>query len=181
MNNLRAKYINEALPKLKEEFQMENDLACPAIEKVVINAGASEALTNKEVLEKIKDQMSQIAGQLPRVTRAKKSISTFKLKQNDPIGVMVTLRGKKAWDFLERFVSIVVPRTRDFRGIPQEKFDEKGNYSLGIQEQILFPEIDYAKIDKIRGLVVTIVVKNSDKQKSHRMLELLGLPFKKNT
>lgn len=180
MNNLKTKYINEALPKLKEEFQIENNLACPTIEKVVINTGASEAITNKEVLEKIKDQMSQITGQLPRITLAKKSISTFKLKQNDPIGVMVTLRGKKAWDFLERFVSIVIPRTRDFRGIPQEKFDEKGNYSLGIQEQILFPEIDYAKIDKIRGLVVTIVIKNSDKQKSYRMLELLGLPFKKN-
>lgn len=179
MNTIFEKYKKEALPKIKEEFEIKNDMACPVIEKVVLNVGAAESLTNKESLEKIKEQLAQISGQRPRVTLAKKSISTFKLKQNDPIGVMVTLRGKKAWDFLQRFISIVVPRTRDFRGMTPDKFDQSGNYSLGIQEQILFPEIDYSKIDKIRGLVVTVVVKNSDRDKSKRLLELLGLPFRK--
>lgn len=181
MNNLQIKYKEEVKFKLKEEFGLKNDLSLPFIEKVILNAGAAEALSDKGVIEKIKEQLATIAGQIPKVTQAKKSISSFKLKQGDSIGVMVTLRGKKAWDFLEKFISIVIPRMRDFRGMPKEKFDEKGNYNFGMSEQILFPEIDYSKIDKVRGLVITLVIKNSDKEKSKRMLELLGLPFRKES
>ncbi len=178
--NLYQKYQDEILPKLREEFAIKNNLAAPKIEKIVLNIGAAEAIGSKDTMEKIKEQLAQISGQMPRITLAKKSISAFKLKEKDPIGVMVTLRGKRAWNFLERFTKVVVPRIRDFRGLPKDKFDKAGNYSIGLQEQILFPEIDYSKIDKIRGLVVTIVIKNSNPEKSQKMLELLGAPFRKD-
>lgn len=178
MTNLVIKYKEEMIPKLKEEFGLTNDMALPTVEKVVLASGVAEAITNREVLEKVKDQLAAISGQRPRVTLAKKSIASFKLKAKDPIGVMVTLRSKKAWQFLEKFISIVAPRMRDFRGSPTSNFDKFGNYSLGIPEQIIFPEIDYSKIDKIRGLVITVVFKNSNPQKSQRVLELLGLPFR---
>jgi len=180
MTNLITKYQQEVLPKLKEEFGLVNNLAIPKVEKIVLNSSVVEAIENKEALEKVKDQLATISGQRPAVRRARQSISAFKLKEKDPIGVVVTLRGKKAWNFLEKLIAIVIPRMRDFRGLLQSKFDKNGNYSLGISEQILFPEIDYSKIDRIRGLVVTIVVKNSNKEKSQRLLELLGAPFKKN-
>jgi len=180
MTNLITKYQQEVLPKLKEEFGLVNNLAMPRVEKIVLNSSVIEAIANKEALEKVKDQLATISGQRPAVRRARQSISSFKLTEKDPIGVVVTLRGKKAWNFLEKLIAIVIPRMRDFRGLLQSKFDKNGNYSLGISEQILFPEIDYSKIDRIRGLVVTIVVKNSNKEKSQRLLELLGAPFKKN-
>ena len=179
MNKISKKYKDEVSPKLKEEFKLENDLALPYLEKIVLNASVVDGLSDKGVIEKVKSQLGQISGQMPKITLAKKSISTFKLKEKDPIGVTVTLRGKRSWDFLENFISLVAPRMRDFRGMPDDKFDEKGNYSFGVAEQILFPQIDYSKIDKTRGLVVTIVIKKSDKQKSKRLLELLGLPFRK--
>lgn len=178
--SLVSTYRDTVVPKLQEEFNIKNSLAVPYIEKVVVNVGAAEALTSKDVIEKIKEQLSTITGQQPRVTEAKKSISTFKLKEGDPIGVMVTLRGKKAWDFIEKFGKVVAPRIRDFRGLSDDKFDAHGNFSLGMTEQILFPQIDYAKVDKVRGLVFTIVIKNSDRDKSKKLLELLGLPFRKN-
>lgn len=178
--SLYQKYQEEALPKLKEEFGISNNLGAPKIEKIVLNVGVAEAISSKDVLEKVKEQLSTISGQMPRVTLAKKSISAFKLKEKDPIGVMVTLRGKRAWNFLERFIAVVLPRIRDFRGLSKEKFDRAGNYSIGLQEQILFPEIDYAKVDKIRGLVVTIVIKNSEAIKSQKLLELLGAAFQKD-
>lgn len=179
MNSLRNKYKEEVIPKLKEEFQLTNDFSLPFFEKVVINASVADALSDKGAIEKVKEQVAQIAGQAPKVTKARHAISGFKLKQGDPIGVAVTLRRKYSWEFLEKFISTVVPRMRDFRGMPDDKFDEKGNYSYGIAEQTLFPQIDYSKVDKTRGLAVTLVIKNSDKDKSKRMLELLGLPFKK--
>jgi len=179
MSNLLASYNKEIVPKLMDEFKIKNALALPSVEKVIINVGASEALVSKDVLAKIKEQLATISGQAPRITLARKSISTFKLKQNDQIGVMVTLRGKKAWDFLEKFIKVVVPRIRDFRGLSKEKFDESGNYSIGILEQSIFSYLEYSKIDKARGLVVTIVVKNGNKVISPRLFELLGLPFKK--
>ena len=179
MINIIKKYKEEAAPKLKEEFNLENDLALPYLEKIVLNASVVDSLSDKGVIEKVKSQLGQISGQMPKITLAKKSISTFKLKEKDPIGVMVTLRGKRSWDFLENFISLVAPRMRDFRGMSNEKFDEKGSYSFGVAEQIIFPQIDYSKIDKPRGLVVTLVIKKSDKQKSKRMLELLGMPFRK--
>lgn len=177
--SLYQKYNQEVLPKLKEEFGISNDLAAPKIEKIVLNVGVAEAIGSKDVLGKVKEQLATISGQMPKITKAKKSISAFKLKEKDQIGVMVTLRGKRAWNFLERFIAIVIPRIRDFRGLSKDKFDKAGNYSLGLTEQILFPEVDYAKIDKIRGLVVTVVIKNSDAQKSQKLLELLGAPFQK--
>ena len=180
MTNIISRYQEEVLPKLKEEFGLSNDLAAPRIEKIVLSSSVTEAISNRDVLEKVKDQLAIIAGQRPAVRQAKKSISAFKLKEKDPIGVMVTLRGKKAWVFLEKLISIVMPRMRDFRGLSPSKFDKSGNYSLGLDEQILFPEIDYSKIDKIRGLVVTIVIKNSNEQKSQRLFELLGMPFRKD-
>ena len=178
MTHFISTYLDEVTPKLKEEFDLKNNLALPKLEKIVLNMGVAEGINSKDVLEKVKEQLSQIAGQRPRITLAKKAISTFKLKKNDPIGVMVTLRGKRAWQFLEKFIKIVLPRMRDFRGLPDSKFDKFGNYSLGIAEQILFPEVDYSKIDKLRGLVLTIVIKNSDPKKSKKMLELLGAPFR---
>lgn len=180
MINLIRRYQEEALPKLKEEFGLSNDLAVPRIEKIVINSSVTEAISNRQILEKVKEQLATIAGQRPAARLAKKSISSFKLKEKDPIGAVVTLRGKKAWFFLEKLISIVIPRMRDFRGLTQSNFDKSGNYSLGIDEQILFPEIDYSKIDKIRGLVATIVIRNSNKQKSQRLFELLGMPFRKS-
>ncbi|MBI2327263.1 50S ribosomal protein L5 [Candidatus Curtissbacteria bacterium] len=179
MTNIISKYQDEVLTKLKQEFNLKNDLSVPRLAKIVINSGVAEGITNKEVVGKVQEQLEKISGQRPKITHAKKAISTFKLKKNDPIGVMVTLRGTRAWHFLEKLINIVVPRMRDFRGLAQENFDKFGNYSLGISEQIIFPEIDYSKIDKIRGLVITIVFKNSDKQKSQRVMELLGVPFKK--
>lgn len=180
MSAIIDRYRKEVVPKLKEEFSLKNDLASPTLSKIVLNTGAAEAITNQAVLDKIKDQLGTISGQRPQVTQAKKAISSFKLKAKDPIGVMVTLRGKKAWDFLEKLITIVAPKMRDFRGLSQSNFDRFGNYSLGITEQILFPEIDYSKIDKVRGLVATIVIKNGSQAKSKRFLELLGVPFRKD-
>lgn len=179
MTNLNIKYREEVVPKLKEEFGIKNELALPSIEKIVVNVGAAEALQNKEVLGKIKEQLAIISGHAPTITLAKKSISTFKLKAKDPIGVMVTLRGKKAWDFLEKLINIVIPRIRDFRGMHDNKFDKIGNYSFGLAEQTLFPYLEYSKVDKVRGLVISIVVKKSDPEKTKKMFELLGVPFRK--
>ena len=179
MNSLLTVYQNEIVPKLKEEFKSTNDMALPKVVKVVVNVGAAEALTSKDVLDKIKEQIATITGQAPRITLAKKSISTFKLKEKDPIGVMVTLRNQKAWNFLETLAKIVAPRIRDFRGLSDEKFDAKGNYSFGMTEQSLFPQLEYSKIDKTRGLVITVVIQNGSPEKSKILLELLGLPFKK--
>lgn len=179
MDILKEKYQKEALPKLKEEFGLKNDLSCPTLEKIVLNMGLADALTNKDVIVSAKSQLAQIAGQIPKVTCAKAAISNFKLRAGDPIGVMVTLRGKRAWSFLTKLASIVLPRMRDFRGLDSSKFDKFGNYNLGLEEQILFPQIDYSKIDKIRGLVVSIVFANSSPEKSKKLMELLGFPFRK--
>lgn len=178
--NILEKYQKEVVEQLMKELNIDNPLALPQIVKVILNAGATEALSDKGVLEKIKEQLAIISGQRPKITLAKKSISSFKLRAKDPIGVMVTLRGRKAGDFLEKFASIVMPRIRDFRGLPTSKFDKFGNYSFGISEQIIFPEIDYSKIDKIRGLVLTITVKHSTPEKSKKMFELLGFKFRES-
>lgn len=178
--SLTSSYRNEILPQLKQGFDLKNDLSAPRVEKVVVNMGLSEASGNKELLEKAMEQLSTITGQKPKVTKAKKAIAGFSLREGDTIGVAVTLRGKKAWNFLERLTAVVMPRMRDFRGMSEDKFDNAGNYSFGITEQILFPEIDYSKVDKIRGMVVTIVIKNSDKEKSKKFLELIGIPFRNN-
>lgn len=180
MESLQEKYQKEIRPQLKEGFGLKNDLSCPTLEKIVLNMGLAEALTNKDALVKAKSQLAQIAGLMPAVTRAKAAISNFKLRAGDPIGAKVTLRGKRAWSFLTKLAAIVLPRMRDFRGLNSSKFDKFGNYSLGLEEQILFPEVDYSKIDKIRGLVVSIVFKNSSPEKSKKLMELLGFPFRKD-
>lgn len=178
MSNIFDKYQKEIIGKLKEEFGFKNTLAAPKIEKIVVNASIADAQTSRETGEKVKEQLATICGQAPRFTRAKKSIASFKLREGDMIGLSATMRGKMAWNFLEKLIAVVIPRMRDFRGMPTSKFDKFGNYSFGISEQILFPEIDYSKIDKIRGLVVSVVIKNSNREKSQRFLELLGIPFK---
>jgi len=178
MTNLYSKFQTEVTPKLKEEFGLKNDLSVPIIEKITVNVGVADALINKDVIGKVTEQISLISGQKPKWTKAKKAIAGFKLRQGDVIGVKATLRGKKAWQFLERLIRVAIPRIRDFRGISQSKFDKDGNYTLGLTEQIIFPEIEYSKIDKIRGLSVTISIKNTNPEKSKRVLELLGLPFK---
>ena len=152
----------------------------PKITKVVLNIGLKEAVHDKGVLEKASEQLAAIAGQKPKVTRAKISIANFKVRQGDPVGLTVTLLGKRMQDFVTKLISIVLPRVRDFHGVSGTAFDKKGNYTLGFTEQIVFPEIDYAKIDKIRGLEVTLVTSATNPEQSRKLLELLGMPFKKN-
>lgn len=153
-------------------------MSVPKLKKVVINVGIGEALSNKKVIDAVSEQISQITGQKPITTKARKDISTFKVRQGDVIGVKVTLRGDKMYVFIEKLVKIVLPRIRDFRGIPNHSFDDKGNYTLGLSEQIVFPEIDYSLIDKIRGLEITLVT-NSEKEKTKKLMEFLGFPFQK--
>lgn len=152
----------------------------PKITKVVLNIGLKEAVHDKGVLEKASEQLAAIAGQKPKVTRAKISIANFKVREGDPVGLTVTLRRKRMQDFVTKLITIVLPRVRDFHGVPGTSFDKKGNYTLGFTEQIVFPEIDYAKIDKIRGLEVTLVTSATNPEQARKLLELLGMPFKKN-
>lgn len=177
--NLQDKYNQEIIGKLKEELKLSNVMAVPKVTKVVINVGAKEALTDKKVLDLISDQLGAIAGQKPAIRLAKKSIANFKLREGQSIGVCVTLRGKRMYAFLEKLMTIVFPRVRDFRGVSGTSFDSQGNYSVGFNEQIVFPEIDYSKIDKIRGLEVTIVTTARDNVQGKALLKMLGMPFAK--
>lgn len=172
-------YQKEIRPKMQKELGMKNPFAVPRVVKMVVNIGMGEALQDKKKLESVKDQLATITGQQPVVTRAQRAISSFKLRKGDAIGLKVTLRGKRMYDFLKKLVSVVLPRMRDFRGV-KDSFDEQGNITLGFSEQIIFPEIEYAKIDKVRGLEVTIVTSTKDKKKAKRLLELLGMPFRKS-
>lgn len=176
--NLNQHYQDEVLPKLMSEFGITNKLAVPRISKVVVNIGLKEAVSDKGILEKTSAWLGVIAGQKPKVTRAKVSIANFKVRAGDAVGLTVTLRGKRMYDFLTKLINIVLPRVRDFQGVPTKAFDPKGNYTLGLSEQIVFPEIEYAQIDKVRGLEITLVT-NSNAQIAQRLLELLGVPFQK--
>lgn len=178
--NLFERYQKEIIPQLKEEMKLKTVMAVPRIIKVVVNIGLKEAKDDKKVIEVVGAQLSSITGQKPKVCRAKKSIAGFKLAKDQPIGLAVTIRGKRAFVFLEKLIGIVLPRVRDFNGVDPNSFDGKGNYSLGIHEQIVFSEIDFAKIDKNRGLQVTIVTSAKDDQKAKLLLEKLGMPFIKN-
>ena len=179
MTQFEEKYKKEILPQLVKEFELENLLAAPRVKKVVVNIGLKEGVSEKETLASASQTLALITGQKPRVARARQSIAGFKLRAGDPIGLVVTLRGRRMLDFLEKLFKVVFPRLRDFQGVPLKSFDGHGNYTLGIPEQIVFPEVDYAKIDKVRGLEVTITTTtNSDKQ-AKRLLELLGMPFEK--
>lgn len=179
MNNLKNKYTTEVKTKLKEEFGYKNELSIPKIKKIVINMGISDAKDNEGILEKAKANITAIAGQTPVVTKAKKSIASFKLTEGSPIGLMVTLRGTRMYDFLEKLVTIVLPKVRDFRGVSDKAFDGQGNYNLGLREQTIFAEVDYKNIDRTRGLQITINTTAKDAVEGKRLLELLGMPFVK--
>lgn len=179
MGALKEIYQNECVSALKEEFGYKNAMQIPRIEKIVLNMGLGEAVQNPKIVEGAAEELTRIAGQKAVVTRARKSIATFKLREGMPIGCRVTLRGEKMYDFLSKLINIALPRVRDFRGVSAKGFDGRGNYSLGIQEQIIFPEIDYDKIDKIKGLNVTIVTTAKTDEEGRALLRLLGMPFKK--
>ena len=170
-------YNKEILPQLKQELKVDNIFIVPRIEKVVINIGCGEAATDKKVIDRALEDLTLISGQKPLIAKARKSVAAFKIRKDLPIGVKVTLRGKRMYDFLEKLFKIVLPRIRDFRGIPAKSFDGQGNVSIGFSDQTLFPEIDYDKIDKIRGLQVTIVTSADDKESAKQLFISLGLPF----
>ena len=180
MTNLRERYQKEIKAKLQKEFKIDNVFTVPKVEKVVINMGIGESTEDKKIVEKAKEDMIAITGQIPKVAKARLSIAGFKLREGDPIGLVVNLRGKRMYNFLEKLFTIVLPRLRDFRGVPKKGFDGRGNYNLGLKEQIVFPEIDYAKIDKTRGLQITIVTDTNENKKAERLLTELGMPFEKD-
>jgi large subunit ribosomal protein L5 len=179
MNNLEKKYQQEIRPKLAKEFALKNVLAVPSVVKVVLNIGLGQASQEKNLIEKAAEDLRVITGQKPKINKARLAIAGFKIRKDDPIGLMVTLRGRRMYDFLEKLFKIVLPRLRDFKGVSSSGFDSHGNYNLGLSEQIVFPEIDYAKIDKIRGLQITVVTNAQDGQKAKRLLEEMGMPFEK--
>ena len=175
--NLREKFNKELVPQLQEKLGIKNVMAVPKLTKVVINMGVGEALTDKKHLESAVNDLESIAGQKAVVTKAKKSVANFKLREGQVIGLSVTLRSKNMWYFLDRLLNIALPRVRDFRGVPKKSFDGNGNYSLGLSEQVMFPEIDYNEIDKLRGLQINIVTTAYNDSESKKLLELLGMPF----
>ncbi len=174
---LLVRYREEVRPTLLKEFGFHSLLRAPRLEKVVLNMGLGESLQNAKALETASAQMAAIAGQRPVITKARKSIANFKLREGMPIGSKVTLRGRRMYEFLDRFMSIALPRVRDFRGLPRSSFDGQGNYSVGLREQVVFPEVDYNQIDRIRGLQVTVTTTAWSDQEGFRLLELLGMPF----
>ncbi len=180
MSRLREKYQKEVLPALQKEFGYTNVMAIPKVTKVVINMGLGEATSNAKIIDTAADELGKITGQKAVVTRAKKSIAQFKVRQGQPIGTMVTLRGERMYDFLDRLVSIALPRVRDFKGISSKGFDGRGNYTLGLRDQIIFPEIDYMKVDKARGMNVSVVTTARTDEEARKLLQLIGLPFRSN-
>ncbi len=181
VSRLKERYLNEAVPALLRDYQYGNVMQVPRLQKVVINIGLGEALTNARALEGAATDVTAIAGQHPVITRAKRSIAQFKVREGQAIGMMVTLRQQRMWDFTDRLVSAALPRIRDFRGIPAKGFDGRGNYNLGLREQIIFPEIDYDKIDRIRGMQISVITTAKTDEEARRLLELLGFPFSKGT
>jgi large subunit ribosomal protein L5 len=176
-NGLHQRYREEVAPVLAKEFGYGNPMEVPRLSKIVVNIGLGEALQNAKALDAAMGDLAAITGQRPIVTRARRSIAQFRLRTGNPIGAKVTLRGQRMWDFLERLTRLALPRIRDFRGVPSRSFDGRGNYSLGLTEQLAFPEIDYDKIDRLRGLEVSIVTTAKTDEESKRLLQLLGMPF----
>jgi len=175
---LRVRYAKEIIPALMKHFSYKNVMAVPKLEKIVINMGLGEAIANAKILDVAVDELGRIAGQRPVITRAKKSIANFKLRQNMPIGAAVTLRGDRMFEFLDRLTSVVLPRVRDFRGVSMKSFDGRGNYTLGLRDQLIFPEISYEKVDKIRGMNVTIVTTARNDDEARELLRQFGMPFR---
>jgi len=180
MSELKTIYREKVVPSLKKRFNYDNVMQVPRLEKVVLNIGLGEAIQNAKALESAQADLAAISGQRPVITRAKKSIAAFRLRTGMPIGLKVTLRGQRMYDFLEKLVNIALPRMREFQGVPRDSFDGRGNYTLGIREQIVFPEIDYDKIDKTRGLEISVITSASTDQEGMALLEELGMPFAKN-
>ena len=180
MNKLQERYQQEAVPQLMREFAFRNAMEVPRVKKVVVNVGVgSETQTDSKALDGAVTDLTIITGQKPVVTKARKSISNFKLREGKPIGVKVTLRGQRMWAFLDRLMNVALPRVRDFRGVAPDAFDGRGNYTLGLREQLVFPEIEYDKIDKIRGMEITVVTSARSDEQGRRLLQLLGMPFSK--
>jgi large subunit ribosomal protein L5 len=180
MSRLRDRYSKDVVPALKKEFGYTNVMAIPKIEKVVVNMGLGEATQNAKIVDTGADEVMKVTGQKPVVTRAKKSIAQFKVRKGMPIGAMVTLRGERMWEFLDRLISVALPRVRDFRGVSAKGFDGRGNYTLGLKDQLLFPEIDYMKVDKARGMNISVVTTAKTDEESRKLLQLLGMPFRTN-
>ena len=177
---LKERYQSDVAAALKEQFAYGNVMQIPRITKINVNIGLGEALTDANALDKAADEVSAITGQKPVITRAKRSIANFRLREGNPIGVATTLRGDRMWEFLDRLVSAALPRIRDFQGLNPNAFDGRGNYSLGLREQLIFPEIEYDRVDKVRGLQVTIATTARTDEEGRKLLELMGLPFRKN-
>jgi len=179
MSRLREFYKTDALPALLKQFGYKNVMAVPRLVKINVNMGLGEAIANAKVLDVAAEELSAITGQRPIITKAKKSIAAFKLRQGMPIGVAVTLRGDRMYEFMDRLVNIALPRVRDFRGVSLRSFDGRGNYTLGLRDQLLFPEIDYGKADKARGMNITVVTTAKSDDEAYELLKLLGMPFAK--
>lgn len=178
MSRLKEKYVKEVVPALTREFGYTNVMAVPRIQKVVVNMGLGEATGNAKIVDTGADELSRITGQKPVTRRAKKSIASFKLRKGMPVGTSVTLRGERMWDFLDRLVAIALPRVRDFKGVSPKGFDGRGNYTLGLRDQLLFPEIDYMKVDKARGMNVSVVTSARTDGEARKLLQFIGMPFR---
>jgi large subunit ribosomal protein L5 len=178
MSRLKERYQQEVVPALRKEFGYANVMAVPRITKVVVNMGLGEGTQNGKIVDTGAEELGKITGQKASITRAKKSIAQFKVRQNMPIGAMVTLRGQRMYDFLDRLIAIALPRVRDFRGISPRGFDGRGNYTLGLRDQLIFPEIDYMKVDKARGMNVSVVTTARTNEEARRLLQLIGMPFR---
>ena len=174
---LRHRYLEEVVPKLKKEFGIENTMAVPRLERISLNMGMGEAIQNIKILDDAVEEMAALAGQRPTVTRAQKSIAAFKLRAGMPIGCRVTLRGERMWDFLDRFISVALPRVRDFRGVSPKSFDGRGNYTMGIRDHLIFLEIDYNKVERPKGMNITIVTTAGNDERALYLLRELGMPF----
>ena len=179
-SRLKEKYLKELAPQLMKRLGYSNVMQLPKLEKIVLSIGLGEAIQNPKALEAAGKDLATISGQHPVITKAKKSIASFKLRAGMSIGMMVTLRGERMYDFFDKLVNVVLPRFRDFRGVSPDSFDDRGNYSLGIREQIIFPEIDYDKVDKVRGLQATIVSTAKSRDEARMLLELMGMPFRRD-
>ncbi|MBB6451473.1 large subunit ribosomal protein L5 [Geomicrobium halophilum] len=179
MNAMKERYKGEIVPRLHEQFNYSTVMAVPKIEKVIINTGVGEAVSNPKTLDNAIEELSLITGQKPVVTKAKKSIAGFKLREGNPIGAKVTLRGTRMYDFLEKLIHVSLPRVRDFRGISNKAFDGRGNYTLGVKEQLIFPEIEYDKIDKVRGMDIVIVTTAETDEEAKALLTEIGMPFQR--
>jgi large subunit ribosomal protein L5 len=180
MSRLYEKYVKEVLPELQKELEIANVMAVPHLEKIIVNVGVGDAISNSKLLDAAKAELGLITGQLPAVGRARKSISAFKLRKGQAIACYVTLRHRRMYEFLDRLVNIVLPRVRDFRGVPPGSFDGRGNYTLGLREQLVFPEIDYTKVERPRGMNITIVTSARHDKEAYALLKKLGMPFRES-